>query len=130
MVILLWLPSNYWGVDTLLFDPPSTRTLVMAVFLFYNVIIYFLLFYYAFKESKLTEQKEYRVGFQLIAMGQLANILIFIFFLGDAILLLFNPGSPGFSIFIYLAWISALIANFLFYLGFILPTWFRNYINK
>ncbi len=130
MVILSWLPSNYWGFDNLLIDPPSTRTLAMAIFLVYNVTIYLILFYYAFKESKLTEQKEYRVGFRVIAMGQIANILIFICFLGDAILLLLNPGSPGFSIFIYLAWVSALIANVLFYLGFILPSWFRNYINR
>ncbi|MHA1385302.1 MAG: hypothetical protein ACTSR3_16240 [Candidatus Helarchaeota archaeon] len=130
VISLLWLPNNYWGLDTLLTDPPSTRTLVMGLFLLYNVLTYIVLSYYAFREAKLTEQKEYQVGFKSIAYGNIANILIFVFFLLDAVLLIFNPSSLGYSIFIYLAWSFAIVAIFMFYLGFILPSWFRKYITK
>lgn len=130
LAILLWLPTNYWGVNIMLFDPPSTRTLVLALYLLYNVIIYIILASYAFKEAKKSEDKEHRIGFQAIAYGQISNIIVFIFFLLDAFLLLLNPTSPGYSIFTYLAWACALFAVFLFYLGFILPTWFRDFIKK
>lgn len=129
VAVLIWLPSNYWGVDPSIFDPPSTRSLSMGIFMLYNVIIYIILAFYAFREAKKSEQREYQVGFKAIAWGQITNILIFVFFLFDAIIVVLNPGSPGFSIFIYLGWICALIAVFLFYIGFILPDWFRKYIT-
>ncbi|MHA1379524.1 MAG: hypothetical protein ACTSRG_14215 [Candidatus Helarchaeota archaeon] len=126
---LLWLPTNNWGLDTTPMDPPSTRTISMLIYMLYNVVIYIILAFSAFRESKKTDQKEYQVGFQAIALGQIANILIFVFFLFDSVLLIINPNSPGFSIFIYLGWICALVAVFLFYIGFILPSWFRNRIK-
>jgi hypothetical protein len=127
---LLFLPTNYWGVDPQVTDPTSTRIIIMGLFLLYNVIVYIFLAFYAFRESRRTEDKVYRAGFRVIAMGQIANIIVFVFFLLDSILILFNPGSPGYSIFIGLAWITAIIASFLFYLGFILPNWFRKIINS
>ena len=123
---LLWLPANYWGVDPSMLDPPSTRTMATGIYMIYNVIIYVILSHYAFRESKQTEEREYQVGFQAIAIGQITNIMIFVFFLLDSIMLMLDPGSMGFSIFIYLGWISAFVAIFLFYIGFILPQWFRN----
>ncbi|TFF96187.1 MAG: hypothetical protein EU547_06715 [Promethearchaeota archaeon] len=128
---LLFLPTNYWGVDPeATTDPTSTRIIIMGLFLLYNVVVYIFLAFYAFRESRKTEDKVYRTGFRVIALGQIANIIVFVFFLLDSILILFNPGSPGYSIFIDLAWITAIIASFLFYLGFILPNWFRKIIKS
>ncbi len=128
--ILLFLPTNYWGVNPELMDPASTRTLIIGLYLVYNAVICILLTYFAFREARRTEDKLHRKGFQAMALGFIANFLIFVFFLFDAVLLLFNPASPGYSIFISLAWITAFITAFLFYLGYILPTWFRNWIEK
>jgi len=129
--ILLLLPTNYWGVNPISgIDPPSTRTLVMLIFLAYNVVIYIILSFYAFKESKKTNNPLHKKGFQAIGLGQIFNILVFVFFLGDSVLILLDPASPGFSIFIDLSWIAALLAAFLFYIGFTLPEWFRNLIEK
>jgi len=128
--ILLFLPTNYWGVNPELSDPASTRVIVSGLFLLYNAIICILLSYFAFRESRRTEQKEYRVGFLAIAFGFIANLMVFMFFLIDSILIMLNPASPGYSVFISIGWIMAFITAFLFYLGYILPAWFRKWIEK
>ncbi len=125
---LLFLPTNYWGRDAE--GAFSTRVIILGLFLLYNTIIYVLLTYYAFRESKRTEQEVYRKGFQAIALGFIANLMVFVFFLLDSILILIDDTSPGYSIFVDLAWISGLVAAFLFYLGYILPEWFRKRYEK
>ncbi|MHA1129740.1 MAG: hypothetical protein ACTSRC_12565 [Candidatus Helarchaeota archaeon] len=124
--ILLFLPTNYWGVDPIDgVDAPSTRVIILGLFLLFNALVYILLTFLAFRESRKTTQKLYQKGFQAIAFGFIANLSVFIFFLLDSILILLNPSSLGFSIFISLAWIAAIIASFLFYVGYIMPNWFR-----
>ncbi len=126
---LLFLPANYWGVDPEPSDPASTRVIVLGLYLLYNTLVYILLAYFAFREAGRTTHKLHRRGFQAIAWGFIGNILVFIFFLLDAILIMLDPSSSGYSIFISFAWITALISSFLFYLGYILPTWFRKRIE-
>lgn len=128
--VLLFLPTNYFGVDPEPSDPTSTRIIILGLFLLYNAIVYILLTYFAFRESKRTEQEIYRRGFQAIGIGFVANLLVFVFFLIDSILILFEPGSPGYSIFVDLAWICGFVAAFCFYIGYILPDWFRKRIEK
>ncbi|HUX99114.1 MAG TPA: hypothetical protein VMV49_06135 [Candidatus Deferrimicrobium sp.] len=130
LCILLFLPTNYWGVDPEPADPASTRIIILGLYLLYNAIICILLAFFAFKEAGRTEQKLHQKGFQSIAFGFITNLLIFVLFLIDSILILFNPGSPGYSIFVSLAWVCAFITAFMFYLGYILPTWFRNRIEE
>ena len=127
---LLFLPTNYWGVDPEVTDPASTRILILGIFLLYNAITCILLTYYALKEAGRTENKLHQRGFQAIAFGFITNLLVFVFFLIDSILIMLNPGSPGYSIFISLGWVCAFITAFMFYLGYILPNWFRNRIEK
>ncbi len=102
----------------------------MGLFLLFNTVICILLAFFAFRESRRAEQKVYRIGFQAIAFGFIANLLIYVFFLLDAILIMLNPDSAGYSVFISIGWIMAFITAFLFYLGYILPAWFRKRIEK
>ena len=130
LIGLLFLPNNYWGTNQGAGDLPSIRTVTLALFLVYNMILYVILTYYAFSEAKQADNKVTKRAFQAIAGGQILNIVVFIMFLGDAIIILLDPASPGYSFFIYLAWLSALLATFLFYLGYILPDWFKKLIEK
>ncbi|MHA1143300.1 MAG: hypothetical protein ACTSRW_01040 [Candidatus Helarchaeota archaeon] len=130
LIMLLFLPNNYYGVERLPTDPPSIRTIVQGLYLLYNVAIFGILGLKSYKASRDAGEKVSRVGFQTIAMSQVINISIFVFFLMDAIVILLIPFSPGYSFFIYLAWIFAFIAGFFVYLGYILPPWFRKLISK
>jgi len=104
--------------------------LITGLFLLYNTVICILLAYFSFREARRTDQKVYRVGFQAIAFGFIANLLIFVFFLVDSILIMLDPGSAGYSVFISIGWIMAFLTAFLFYLGYILPPWFRKRIEE
>ncbi len=128
--ILLFLPTNYWGMDPEPTDPASRRVLISGLFLLFNTVVYILLAYFAFREAGRSEQELSRKGFLAIAFGFIANIMVFVFFLLDSILILLNPGSPGYSIFIWLGWATAIVVSFLFYLGYILPSWFRKRYEK
>lgn len=130
LIAFLFLPTNYWGLDPLVTDPPSTRVAIQAVFLIFNMVIYILLGYLAIKASRKADERITRIGFQTIAVSQFFNISIFVFFLLDAVIILLNDPSPGYSLFIYLAWIFALVAGFLAYLGYILPKWFRKLFKE
>jgi hypothetical protein len=129
LYILLFLPTNYWGVNPGLTDPASTRVIITGLFLLYNTVICILLTYFSFREAGRTDQKLYRRGFQAIAFGFIANLLVFVFFLIDSIIIMLDPSSAGYSIFISIGWIMAFITAFLFYLGYILPAWFRKRIE-
>ena len=130
MAVLLLLPINYWGTNESVGDLPSIRTITLALFLLFNMIIYVILAFYALREAKQAEQQVNKRAFQCIGLGQFLNIMVFIFFLGDAIIILLDPTGIGYSIFVYMAWATALVAITLFYLGFILPEWFKKRISK
>ncbi len=130
IAILLFLPNNYYGVDPGPNDPPSIRAYTQGVYFIYNLIIYIIVAIFAFREAIRIEERVYKIGFECIAFAQLSNIIIFLSFLCDAIILLFNPASPGYSIFVVIAWIFAVVSSILVYLGFILPDWFKKLIQK
>ncbi|MFX1295194.1 MAG: hypothetical protein ACFFD2_10135 [Promethearchaeota archaeon] len=130
IVTLIFHPQNYWGLALEITDPPKIQSIVLGIYLIFNLIIYIVLFSYAYKESRRTEDEIMKKGFFVIALGQIANMFVFIFFLTDSIYSTLNPTFTGYSIFIYLAWISAMIAAILFYVGYILPNWFRKIISK
>ena len=130
IIVTFFLPQNYWGLAPEAGDPPKIQAIVLGIYLIYNLIIYGILFNYAYKEAKRSEEKVTRRGFQIIALGQLANMCVFIFFLIDSLYSTFNPAHVGYTIFIYLAWSSALVGAICFYLGYILPDWFRKIIAK
>ncbi len=62
-------------------------------------------------------------GSQLIGTGPLFLLLTFIFFTVDRIL------GGAFSPFYYIAWISAVIAIFLIYTGYVLPNWLKRLVG-
>ncbi len=62
-------------------------------------------------------------GSQLIGTGPLFLLLTFIFFMVDRIL------GGAFSPFYYIAWISAVIAIFFIYTGYVLPNWLKRLVT-
>ena len=84
----------------------------------------------ALKEAGKAEEKLSRVGFRVIAAGQILNIMVLVFFVCDAVLILIDQSGSGYSFFIYLAWSSALAATILFYLGYVMPDWFKKRLTE
>ena len=131
IVIMVYLPTNYWGVTPIPYiDSDSTRSYTSLLFLLYNSITFLILAYYAFKDVKNVEQKDFKIGLQLIGLGSILSLNFFLMFLLDAIVILFNPFDPGYTIFISIGWISTTISFIIYYLGVILPEWFKKLILK
>ena len=80
--------------------------------------------YIPFMMSSLTTSKSvddpiYKKAFQALAIMSLFLVLVMVMFLFDRIMILL--GSPGFTIFYFLAWIFVVLAFLAAYLGYIRP---------
>lgn len=66
-------------------------------------------------------EKIYRTGLLSLILMSVFLLLIFVFLLLDRVVIIMNPGHPGFTAFYYSAWISAILAVVSAYLGYIRP---------
>jgi hypothetical protein len=123
IVILLFLPWNWWGT------PPedyegllnirlySTLTLVI-----YSYFIYIQIAIITNNSARATQDKIAKTGLRLLFYAMIAMILFFLMFIGDTLMIaLFN--HPGYSEFVYFAWIFAILAYILMYLSLVMPKW-------
>ncbi len=77
----------------------------------------------AWRVSQKVADPLHKRGSQLIGTGPLFLLLTFTFFFADRIL------GGAFSPFYYIAWISAVIAIFFIYTGYVLPNWLKRLVS-
>ena len=97
---------------------------LLDVFAFLFVLIYMTMIYFPFmiqtyKNYKIVEEKVYKNAFLSLSLMSLFFVLVLLSFLLDRILILF--GSPGFTIFYFLAWSFVIGGMLCAYLGYISP---------
>ena len=85
----------------------------------YMVMVYAPFLRRAIQSYRGVEEKTYRQAFLSLAVMSLSFMLIFLNFAIDRVLIFL--GSPGFTAFYYLAWISAIGGIFGTYYGYIKP---------
>jgi len=130
VIIMLFLPWNWWGV------PPEDYVGLLNIRLYstlslvlYSYVIYILIAITSRKVMKEAEDKVAHTGLQLLFYAMICMILFFLMFIGDTLLItLFD--HPGYSEFVYIAWIFALIFYILTYLSLVMPKWLKNRIEK
>jgi len=98
--------------------------LLLDVLAFLFVAIYMLIIYLSFaiktfQAYKATREEDYKKAFLSLSFMSICLILVFIMFLMDRIFIFL--GSPGFTIFYFMAWTFAVIAILFTYLGYIKP---------
>jgi hypothetical protein len=129
IIVLLFLPWNWWGI------PPedyagqlnirlySTLSLVI-----YSYAIYGLICSISYKASKAATNKVTSFGLRLLLYSMVSMMLFFLMFVLDTLMIvLFN--NPGYSIFVYIAWIFAIIFYILLYLSLVMPEWLTKRIS-
>ena len=107
----------------------------------YNSVLYYLMWHivisvyifttlavYSFREAKHTQQKIPKAGFRLIGSYGIFVDLVFVFFILDLIIGTIN--ESGYTAFYYLAWTSGGISVFFAYLGYVMPNWLKNRLEK
>jgi hypothetical protein len=97
---------------------------LLDIFAFLIVFIYMVMVYAPFlrrsiESYRAVEEKTYKQAFLSLAIMSFSFTLIFLNFAIDRVLIFL--GSPGFTLFYYLAWLSAIIGIFGAYYGYIRP---------
>ena len=128
--IMLFLPWNWWGV------PPedyegllNIRIYSTLSLILYSYVIYVLIAITCRKAMKKTDDKITSTGLNLLFYSMISMILFFLMFIGDTLMIqLFD--HPGYSEFVYVAWIFAIIFYILSYLSLVMPKWLVKRINR
>lgn len=129
-IILLTLVLD--SVDVAVFPDGSDYPLLTIKFTFSILVVIYILptlviiFQQSLKTAKKIDEKAFQVGFRIIAFGQ---IMILFTFIADTLASLVMAVVNLYAILLYLTWIFPLITILCYYVGWIMPSWFRNRYN-
>ena len=109
---------------------PAVNLIVVAVSVL-ALIAYVLITVFSFRESRLTDERLHKIGFNLIGMYGIFIPMLFVAFAIDTVLISsVETFANGYSPMYYLGWVFAIVGLSLGYLGYIMPGWFRKLISK
>ncbi|TFG29755.1 MAG: hypothetical protein EU532_02610 [Promethearchaeota archaeon] len=130
LIIILFLPWNWWGV------PPedyagklNIRLYTNIAFITFSYLIYITIAIICYRTKKTTEDKIAKAGLTLLFCSMISLIMYFLMILFDNIMIVLY-GHPGYSEFIYIAWIFAIIFYILAYFSLVMPDWLVKRIKK
>ncbi|MBD3255814.1 MAG: hypothetical protein GF383_12025 [Candidatus Lokiarchaeota archaeon] len=130
IIIALWLPTNWWGFPAEAYEGKlNTRLYSTGSLVAHSAAIYIAIIIICQKAKKRTEDKKTQLGLSLLAYSMISALMWFFFIIMDTVLIVFSD-HPGYSIFIYIAWIFTFIFMILSYLSLIMPNWLVKYIEK
>jgi hypothetical protein len=128
--IVLFLPWNWWGV------PPEDYAGELNIRLYstlsvilYSYIIYIFISVFCLKARKQTQDAKAKTGLTLLLLSMISMIAFFLMFVFDTLLITFAD-HPGYSEFVYIAWIFAILFFIFIYLSLVMPKWLVDRIEK
>jgi len=78
---------------------------------------------------KKTDDKKTSLGLNLLFYAMISMIFFFLMFIGDTLMILLFK-HPGYSEFVYIAWIFAIMFYVLSYLSLVMPKWLVKRIER
>jgi hypothetical protein len=130
ITVMLFLPWNWWGV------PPedyvgqiSIRLYSTLSVILYSYIIYIFISVFCIKSRKQTQDAKARTGLTLLFLSMISMVAFFLMFVFDTLLITLT-GHPGYSEFVYIAWIFAILFFVFIYLSLVMPKWLVDRIEK
>jgi hypothetical protein len=130
ITVVLFLPWNWWGT------PPEDYTGQLNIRLYttlsvilYSYIVYIFIAGFCRKARKQTEDAKAKAGFSLLFLSMISLICFFLMFIADTLLITLTD-HPGYSEFIYIAWIFAILFYIFTYLSLVMPKWLVERIEK
>ena len=130
IIVIIYLPWNWWGVPTELhkgkLDIRLYTTLSITI---YSLVVILSIAMLSIKMKKNVKDNIARVGASLLFYASMSMIGFFVFIIIENALIFFFA-IEGFSIFMYLAWIFAMLFFILSYLSLVMPNWLINLIEK
>ena len=130
IIVILFLPWNWWGIPSVDYEGKFNIRLYSTVsFVIYSLLIYGYIALICQKVKIGVEDRVMYTGLTLLFYSMISLILLFLMLIADTLLItLFN--HPGYSDFIYLAWVFGLIFIILSYMSLVMPDWLIGWIKK
>jgi len=130
IVVVLFLPWNWWGTPIEDYAGQLNIRLytTLSVILF-SYIIYIFIAGFCRKARKQTEDAKAKAGLTFLFFSMISMIGFFLMFIADTLLITFTD-HPGYSEFIYIAWIFAILFYIFTYLSLVMPKWLVERIEK
>lgn len=130
IIVLLFLPWNWWGVPPEDYEGKlNIRIYSTSAVVLYSYVIYITLAIVCYKTRQKADEKVTRFGLLLLFFAMIAFMLFFLMFIGDTLMIVLYD-HPGYSEFVYVAWIFAAIFIVLTYLSLVMPNWLVKWIKK
>ncbi len=130
IIAILFLPWNWWGV------PPEDYVGQLNIRLYstlsvilYSYVIYIFIALFCIKARKQANDAKVRAGLTLLFLSMISMITFFLMFVFDTLLITL-ANHPGYSEFVYIAWIFAILFFIFTYLSLIMPKWLVDRIEK
>jgi len=130
IIIVLFLPWNWWGV------PPEDYVGQLNIRLYstlsvilYSYIVYIFIATFCIKARKQAQEAKAKAGLTLLFLSMISMIAFFLMFVFDTLLITLTD-HPGYSEFVYVAWIFAILFFIFTYLSLIMPKWLVDRIEK
>ena len=130
ITIILFLPWNWWGV------PPEDYAGQLNIRLYstlsvilYSYIVYIFISVFCLRARKQAQDAKARTGLTLLFLSMICMIAFFLMFVFDTLLITLTS-HPGYSEFVYIAWIFAILFFIFIYLSLVMPKWLVDRIEK
>ena len=130
LIVILFLPWNWWGV------PPQDYTGKLNIRLYTNIafiafsyVIYIIIAVISLDTKRKTDDIITRTGLKLLFYAMISLMLYFLMILFDNVMIVLYD-HPGYSEFVYIAWIFAILFYILTYLSLVMPGWLVRRIKK
>jgi len=130
ITVILFLPWNWWGV------PPEDYVGQLNIRLYstlsvilYSYIVYIFIAIFCIKARKQAEDAKTKLGLRLLFLSMISMITFFLMLVFDTLLITLTD-HPGYSEFVYIAWIFAILFFIFIYLSLVMPKWLVDRIEK
>ncbi|NVM44542.1 MAG: hypothetical protein HWN79_06475 [Candidatus Lokiarchaeota archaeon] len=128
--VVLFLPWNWWGVPPEDYvGQPSIRLYSTLSVILYSYIVYIFISVFCIKARKQTQDAKAKTGLTLLFLSMISMIAFFLMFVFDTLLITLTD-HPGYSEFVYIAWIFAILFFIFIYLSLVMPKWLVDRIKK
>lgn len=121
IIIVLFLPWNWWGTPQEDYAGELNIRIYSTLGLIaFSYLIYIAIALICIKSIKQTQDKVAKFGLKLLFLSMICMILFFVMMIMDTLLIQFY-NHDGYSEFVYIAWLFAIIFYILMYFSLIMP---------
>jgi hypothetical protein len=130
LAVVLFLPWNWWGVPAVdITDQVNIRIYSTLGLILYSYVIYITIARICRNAMVNVKDPVAHAGLSLMFWAMICMVLFFLMFVFDTVLVV-ALDHPGYSEFVYVAWIFAVLFYIFMYLSVVMPEGFVKRLRK